>query len=156
MICQFSIFFLIYFLENKDLTEPLLLTSKEEDELEMGVEAHSSFLKHLKEIRKHAESEFGWENISFRGWGSGYYDQSKHQTLWTEIIKMSKWVKMFVKIIIISFSSLPYIFFQACRLFRIANEAKAFTHKTAAEAWAHTEMALLGNYNFLILYYLSF
>ena len=43
--------------------EPLLLTSKEEDELEMVAEAHSSFLKHLKEIRKQAELEFGCENI---------------------------------------------------------------------------------------------
>ena len=40
-----------------------MLTSKEEDELEMGAEAHSSFLKHLKEIRKQAELDFGRENV---------------------------------------------------------------------------------------------
>ena len=51
------------FLENKDMTEPLLLTSQEEDQFEMGAEAHSSFLKHLKEIRDQAEKEFGRENI---------------------------------------------------------------------------------------------
>ena len=51
------------FLENKDLTEPLLLTSQEEDQIEMGAEAHSSFLKHLKEIRHQAEKEFGRKNI---------------------------------------------------------------------------------------------
>ena len=39
------------FLENKDLTEPLLLMSQEEDQIEMGAEAHSSLLKHLKEIQ---------------------------------------------------------------------------------------------------------
>ena len=46
------------FLENKDLTEPLLLTSQEEDQFEMGAEAHP-FSKHLKEIRHQAEKEFG-------------------------------------------------------------------------------------------------
>ena len=51
------------FLENKDLTEPLLLMSQEEDQIEVGAEAHSSFLKHLKEIRQQAEKEFGHENI---------------------------------------------------------------------------------------------
>ena len=55
--------FPLYFLEIKDLTEPLLLTSQEEDQLEMGAEAHSSFLKHLKEIHQQAEKEFGHENI---------------------------------------------------------------------------------------------
>ena len=43
--------------------EPLLLMSQEEDEIEMGVEAHSSFIKHLKEIRQQAEKEFARENI---------------------------------------------------------------------------------------------
>ena len=51
------------FLENKDLTEPLLLAMQEEDRIEMGAEAHTSFLKHLKEIRQQAEKEFGYENI---------------------------------------------------------------------------------------------
>ena len=51
------------YLENKDMTEPLLLTSQEEDQFEMGAEAHSSFLKHLKEICDQAEKEFGRENI---------------------------------------------------------------------------------------------
>ena len=50
-------------LENKDLTEPLLLASQEEDRIEMGAEAHTSFLKHLKEIRQQVEKEFGYENI---------------------------------------------------------------------------------------------
>ena len=51
------------FLENKDLTEPLLLVSQEEDQIEMGAEAHTSFLQHLREIRQQAEKEFGSENI---------------------------------------------------------------------------------------------
>ena len=51
------------FLENKDLTEPLLLATQEEDQIEMGAEAHTSFLKHLKEIRQQVEKEFGYENI---------------------------------------------------------------------------------------------
>ena len=51
------------FLENKDLTEPLLLTSQEEDQIEMGAKAHSTFLKHLKEIHHQAEKEFSHENI---------------------------------------------------------------------------------------------
>ena len=29
----------------------------------MGAEAHSSFIKHLKEIRQQVEKEFGCENI---------------------------------------------------------------------------------------------
>ena len=37
--------------------------SKEEDDLEIGVEAHSTFLNHLKEIRYQVETEFGHENI---------------------------------------------------------------------------------------------
>ena len=51
------------FLENKDLTEPLLLVSQEEDRIDMGAEAHTSFLQHLREIRQQAEKEFGAENI---------------------------------------------------------------------------------------------
>ena len=51
------------FLENKDLTEPFLLMSQEEDQIEMGAKAHSSFLKHLKEIRHQAEKEFSHKNI---------------------------------------------------------------------------------------------
>ena len=51
------------FLENKDFTELLLLMSQEEDQIEIGAEAHSSFLKHLKEIWQQAEKEFGHENI---------------------------------------------------------------------------------------------
>ena len=51
------------FLENKDLTEPLLLTSQEEDQIEMEAKAHSLFLKHLKEIHHQAEKEFGCKNI---------------------------------------------------------------------------------------------
>ena len=51
------------FLENKDLTEPLLLAMQEEDRIKMGVEAHTSFLKHLKEIHQQVEKEFGYENI---------------------------------------------------------------------------------------------
>ena len=50
-------------LENKDMTEPLLVTSQEEDQFEMEAEADSSFLKHLKEIHDQAEKEFGHENI---------------------------------------------------------------------------------------------
>ena len=50
-------------LENKDLTEPLLLVSQEEDRIDMGAEAHTSFLQHLREIRQQAEKEFGAENI---------------------------------------------------------------------------------------------
>ena len=42
--------------------EPLLLASQEGDKIEMGEEAHSSFIKHLKEIRQQAEKEFGCEN----------------------------------------------------------------------------------------------
>ena len=45
------------------MTEPLLLMLQEEDKIEMGAEAHSSFLKHLKEIRQQAEKEFGSKNI---------------------------------------------------------------------------------------------
>ena len=45
------------------MTEPLLLASQEEDQIEMGADAHTSFLKHLKEIRQQAEKEFGYENI---------------------------------------------------------------------------------------------
>ena len=53
------------------MTEPLLLMTQEEDQIEMGAEAHTSFLKHLKEIRltsreriwQQAEKEFGSENI---------------------------------------------------------------------------------------------
>ena len=56
-------YYYFFFLENKNLTEPLLLMSQEEDQIEMGAEAHSSFLKHLKEIRQQAEKEFGSENI---------------------------------------------------------------------------------------------
>ena len=37
--------------------------SQEDDQIEMGAEAHSSFLKHLKEIWQKAEKEFGQENI---------------------------------------------------------------------------------------------
>ena len=51
------------FLENKDLTEPLVLVSQEEDRIDMGAEAHTSFLQHLREIRQQAEKEFGTENI---------------------------------------------------------------------------------------------
>ena len=51
------------FLENKDLTEPLLLGTQEEDWIEMEAEAHTSFLQHLKEICQQAEKEFGYENI---------------------------------------------------------------------------------------------
>ena len=51
------------FLENKDLMEPLLLVSQEEDRIEMGAEAHTSFLQHLKEIRQQVEKEFGSKNI---------------------------------------------------------------------------------------------
>ena len=51
------------FLENKDFTEPLLLASQEEDRIKMGAEAHTSFLKHLKEICQQAEKEFSYENI---------------------------------------------------------------------------------------------
>ena len=54
---------ILFFLENKHLMEPLLLISQEEDKIEMGAEAHSSFIKHLKEIRQQAEKEFGQENI---------------------------------------------------------------------------------------------
>ena len=45
------------------MTEPHLLMSQEEDQIEMGAEAHLSFLKHLKEIRQQAEKEFSCENI---------------------------------------------------------------------------------------------
>ena len=45
-----------------------------------------------------------------------------------------------------------YHYVQACRLFRIANEAKAFAHKTAAEAWARTEMALSSKFSTLSFY----
>ena len=45
-----------------------------------------------------------------------------------------------------------FIYIQACRLFRIANEAKAFAHKTAAEAWARTEMALSGKFSIFYLF----
>ena len=45
--------------------EPLLLTSQKEDELELGAESHSSFIKHLKEIRQKTEKEFGHENVFF-------------------------------------------------------------------------------------------
>ena len=41
-----------------------------------------------------------------------------------------------------------FLYIQACRLCRIANEAKVFAHKTAAEAWAQTEMALSGKLAF--------
>ena len=51
------------FLENKDLTEPLLLVSQEEDRIKMGAEAHTSFLQHLKEICQQAEKEFSSKNI---------------------------------------------------------------------------------------------
>ena len=37
--------------------------SQEEDQIEMGAEAHSSFLKHIKEIWQQAEKELGTENI---------------------------------------------------------------------------------------------
>ena len=52
------------FLENKDLTEPLLLVSQEEDQIDLGAEAHTSLLQHLREMRQQAEKEFGAENIS--------------------------------------------------------------------------------------------
>ena len=45
------------------MTEPLLLAMQEEDRIEMGAEAHTSFLKHLKEICQQVEKEFGYENI---------------------------------------------------------------------------------------------
>ena len=45
-----------------------------------------------------------------------------------------------------------FLYIQACRLFRIANEAKAFAHKTAAEAWARTEMALSGKFSIFFLF----
>ena len=37
--------------------------SQEEDRIDMGAEAHTSFLQHLREIRQQAEKEFGAENI---------------------------------------------------------------------------------------------
>ena len=40
-----------------------LSMSQEEDRIEMGAEAHTSFLQHLKEICQQAEKEFGSENI---------------------------------------------------------------------------------------------
>lgn len=54
---------MLFIIENKSLMEPLLLMSQEEDEIEMGVEAHSLFIKHLKEIRQQVEKEFGCKNI---------------------------------------------------------------------------------------------
>ena len=45
-----------------------------------------------------------------------------------------------------------FLYIQACQLFRIANEAKAFAHKTAAEAWAQTEMALSGKFSIFYLF----
>lgn len=53
----------LYFLENQDLTEPFLMASAREDDLHLGADAHTTHLKHLKEIRKAAEEEFGQENI---------------------------------------------------------------------------------------------
>ena len=47
-----------------------------------------------------------------------------------------------------------FLYIQACQLFRIANEAKAFVHKTAAEAWARTEMAPSGKFS--IFYFIEF
>ena len=64
-------------LENKDLTERLLLALQEEDRIKMGAEAHTSFLKHLKEIRQQAEKEFGYKKHLFRDRGTRCYDQGK-------------------------------------------------------------------------------
>ena len=47
-----------------------------------------------------------------------------------------------------------FLYIQACQLFRIANEAKAFAHKTAAEAWARTEMALSGKFSIFYLFHI--
>ena len=41
----------------------MLTASLREDNEELGAEAHTSYLTHLKEVRKAAEDNFGMENI---------------------------------------------------------------------------------------------